>query len=271
MSEEITGRDIIEELLQHMESNSQPLFYSILVPSVYQVCLHPQDYKTLETIFSVIRDQARKALSERLQRLNKPTLIGRLKSGNATKYENVQGDWFVDFQPDTDGEITSQGQFIVYSQLLEPSKPGYGTGDKTIRLKTIRTAVGSKSVEKKEERVYAQFTYTDESGDQIYLMTKKEIVIGRGGPSHWVDIEVKTVDDVSRNHVRVRYDENSNKFYIKDLSLLGTSVNGIVIPRSIKEIDGINKEIDTEHPLPAISTIVLAGKQSLNFKAGGGR
>src|SRR5262249_15236762 len=78
----------------------------------------------------------------------------------------------------------------------------------------------------------ATLTYRDENGDGVFRMEKPQVVVGRGGPGYWVDLKLRTVPDVSRDHLRLRYDEPERRFYIKDLSTLGTSVNGAAIPSS---------------------------------------
>ena len=57
-------------------------------------------------------------------------------------------------------------------------------------------------------------------------MTKDRIKIGRGAADTWVDLRLHTKQDISREHVQVRLDTASGKFFIKDLSTYGTSVDG---------------------------------------------
>ena len=73
---------------------------------------------------------------------------------------------------------------------------------------------------------YATIEYEDQTGRQTYRMTKNQIVIGRGGRDYWTDLKLATLPDVSREHVRLRRDAETGEFFIKDLSRLGTSVNG---------------------------------------------
>ena len=40
----VTGRDIIEELVERMRTESEPLRYSALAHGVYRVFLHREDY-----------------------------------------------------------------------------------------------------------------------------------------------------------------------------------------------------------------------------------
>ena len=98
-------------------------------------------------------------------------------------------------------------------------------------------------------------------------MEKPQVVVGRGGPGYWVDLELKTVPDVSRDHLRLRYDEPERRFYIKDLSTLGTTVNGAAIPSSIEVRDGEKVDRNVEVPLPSEAEIGLAGAVFIRFRA----
>ena len=43
----VTGRDIIEEVVERMRTESEPLRYSALAHGVYRVFLHREDYERL--------------------------------------------------------------------------------------------------------------------------------------------------------------------------------------------------------------------------------
>src|SRR5436309_1626886 len=96
----------------------------------------------------------------------------------------------------------------------------------------------------------ATLTYRDENGDHMFRMEKPQVVVGRGGPGYWGDLKLKTVPDVPRDHLRLRYDAPERRFYIKDLSTLGTTVNGAAIPSSIEVRDGDKVGRTAEMPLP---------------------
>ena len=61
-------------------------------------------------------------------------------------------------------------------------------------------------------------------------MTKDQIVVGRGGRDYWTDIKLETLPDVSREHFRLRRDPATGQFFLKDLSRLGTTINGEKAP-----------------------------------------
>jgi len=98
-------------------------------------------------------------------------------------------------------------------------------------------------------------------------MEKPQVVVGRGGPGYWVDLKLKTVPDVSRDHLRLRYDEHEKRFYLKDLSSLGTTVNGVTIPSSVEMRNGEKVDTNLEVPLLAEAEIGLAGAVVIQFRA----
>jgi hypothetical protein len=100
-------------------------------------------------------------------------------------------------------------------------------------------------------------------------MTKNEIVVGRGGVGYWVDVKLQTSADVSREHLRLRRDAASGQFYVKDLSTLGTTIDGQVVPSSVEVVDGNKRDKDVEVPLPSHARIGLAGLVFVQFDSGG--
>ena len=114
---------------------------------------------------------------------------------------------------------------------------------------------------------YATIEYEDQSGRQTYRMAKNQIVIGRGGRDYWTDLKLNTLPDISREHVRLRRDTETGEFFIKDLSRLGTSVNGKAIPTSVEFADGEKRDKNLEVKLPAQARIGLAEVVFLEFKA----
>jgi pSer/pThr/pTyr-binding forkhead associated (FHA) protein len=118
-----------------------------------------------------------------------------------------------------------------------------------------------------EIEAYAAIEYEDKAGRQTYRMTKNQIVIGRGGRDYWTDLKLATLPDVSREHVRLRRDAESGKFFIKDLSRLGTTVNGAKIPTSVEFVDGEKRDKNVEVNLPEKARIGLAEVVFLDFNA----
>jgi len=91
-------------------------------------------------------------------------------------------------------------------------------------------------------------------------------VVGRGGRDYWTDLKLNTLPDVSREHMRLRRDPQSGEFFIKDLSRLGTSVDGEKIPTSVEYVDGEKRDKNVEVKLPATARIGLADVVYLDFK-----
>src|SRR5690606_10410627 len=66
-----TAKDLIDGVVQAMHAGYEPLDADlILVPSVFDVMLHPNVYQELRTLLPRIRAQAEKRLDEELARLN---------------------------------------------------------------------------------------------------------------------------------------------------------------------------------------------------------
>jgi pSer/pThr/pTyr-binding forkhead associated (FHA) protein len=90
------------------------------------------------------------------------------------------------------------------------------------------------------------------------------VSVGRGGAAFRVDVRIVSSEDVSREHLRIRRDP-SGGFFVSDLSMLGTTVNGKRLPRGFDEVDGERRPNGVETPLPAGSRIGLADTVYLEF------
>jgi hypothetical protein len=98
-------------------------------------------------------------------------------------------------------------------------------------------------------------------------MTKEQIVVGRGGRDYWTDLKLDTLADVSREHFRLRRDPESGKFFLKDLSRLGTTINGEKAPSSIEYVEGEKRDRNVEVPVPDVARIGLAEVLYLDFRS----
>ena len=300
MQAKVRGRDIIAQLIENMRSQGEELRYSTIVPAGYDVYLHPADFQRLETLGDVIADQARRALDEELAALNRESHIeARVREAlhkPRRPFERAGAAWEIRLISDPNDEL-APGDILVDSTLVLPDNEMV-SGSRTRRIVTTRrgdrvehrvaTSPGAAApaasplpepaspsaqpaavvaVAQAQSTALATLTYRDENGDGVFRMEKPQVVVGRGGPGYWVDLKLRTVPDVSRDHLRVRYDEPERRFYIKDLSTLGTSVNGAAIPSSIELRNGEKVDRNVEVPLPSEAEIGLAGAVVIHFRA----
>jgi hypothetical protein len=271
-----TAREIIQELVRNMREGLDPLQYTVLAPAVYHVYLHGDDLERLRGIVPRIIDEAGLALDNEIAVLNRAPLTEKLKLSRkaAPKVEAPVAGWSIDVIENTDEE-TKPGDIVIYSELAMPAKREYGTGSMTKRIATTRLGGELKTSQKYEEmpdgaaEAYASIQYEDNNGRQTYRMIKNQIVIGRGGRDYWTDLTLHTVPDISREHIRLRRDPGNGNFFLKDLSRLGTTVDGEKIPSSIDYIEGEKKDKNLEVNLPRRARIGLAGVIFLDFQATG--
>ena len=273
-NERATGRDIILAIADNMRESLEPLVTETIAPSLYQVYLHADDFDHLRTLFGKIETEARKLLDGELERMNKGAvpalqrLLRRKEPGvPAMRFLSAEGRWYIRFQEDPNGTL-GPGDIEVVSEFAQVPAAGYGAGSKTRRISTTRR-LGQNTLSRREltdvQPALARLNYEDNRGAQTYLMTKDEIVLGREAPDVWVDLRLDTLPDVSREHARVQRTPEG-KFRIKDLSKLGTTVDGEAIPRSLETIDGQVKDLDRWFDLPDKARIGLAGVVHLQFE-----
>jgi hypothetical protein len=80
---QITGDDIISELIRNTDAGRFKGRYTILVPFIFNVYLHPRNYELIQPIADLSREEAVSALKEHLSDLNKPALDVRSASASA--------------------------------------------------------------------------------------------------------------------------------------------------------------------------------------------
>ncbi|HZU29414.1 MAG TPA: FHA domain-containing protein [Bryobacteraceae bacterium] len=278
---QVTPEDIIHLILEEMQAGMCPSFYSNLVPSVYQVFLYGEDLDRLRPLEQRMRDEAVRALEEKLAELNKSAEPSKLKLplGGAKhrkkKYEAL-GDFTVEFHENTDDDAR-ENPLIIHSTFPSEASSDDRVGTLTERVtrrsadgQTITTATqrsGTLDARASAGIVHASIEWEDDTGAHSYQMTKDLIKIGRGAADRWVDVKLKAKKDVSREHLQIRRDATTGEFFIKDLSTLGTTVNGKRVPGSIEQVNGADVDKNLEVPLPGKASIGLAGVLSLEFKA----
>jgi FHA domain-containing protein len=271
------ARDIIEAVVVNMHSNLEPLKYSTLAPSRFTVYLHASEYARLEGIVPILQEQTVRALAEELERLNAKSAvrkwIGRFVGEQDSAIRNAAADWQVEFLADPDGDM-NEGDLLIDSELVLPAQPVLGVGERTRRVMTVhagqRTTTREQTVSRSQpspaERVLGRIEYDDESGHHGYDVTKDSLTIGRGGVAYAVDIRIASSPDVSREHARIRRDPNADRFFLIDLSSLGTTLNGRHIPKGYDEVDGTKRENGSETALPDVAKIGLADSVFLEFR-----
>jgi hypothetical protein len=272
------ARDLIDAVLENMRTNLEPLKYSTLVPARYLVYLHATEYARLEGIVPILQEQTIRALSEQLDALNRRTVLhryaDRLLRRQSPIVQHAGIDWHVEFLPDPDGEV-APGDILVDSELLLPASPELGVGERTRRITTshvghrvtTKAHIVSGAPQPAEARVLARITYDDDAGRHAHAMMKDSLSVGRGGIAYPVDIRIVASADVSREHARIRRDPATGRFFLIDLSSLGTTLDGHPVPRGYDEVDGTKRENGVEAPIPARARIGLADAAYLEFQA----
>jgi hypothetical protein len=294
-----TGRDIVLAIGENMRQSLEPLVTKTIAPSLYQVYLHADDYDRLRSLFGELEGEAKALLDNELARLNRgsapafPRILRKKKDEPpaAPQYVSAEGKWTVRFQEDPNGTL-SPGDVEVVSEFARPPEASFGAGSKTHRISTTRR-LGQMTTHREAQAApaatvrqearqempsgalsgtkatgpagHARIVYKDDRGTHTFLVTKDEIVIGRQAPDVWADLSIDTSLDVSREHARLQRTPEG-VFRIKDLSKLGTTVNGVPLPRSLEAADGGVKDLDRWEPLPDKERIGLAGIVVLEFE-----
>jgi hypothetical protein len=288
-----SGRNIILELVREMEERLYPLLYRVLPPRAYHVYLHPDDYREIETIAQVIAADADRALTERIDTLNRRPRWQGLLLGKQPPIEPPAAGWDISIHPDANSEL-ERGQIGIVSRLSVAARPTFAGGTPTTRIaRTVVTGALRRTTTREETpstgpaisvaeppadlsagalakveaaRGVAQLAYVDEQGPHIFVMRKDVVSIGRGGSAHWVDVQVTSGARVSREHCRIRR-ADAGRFFLQDLSTWGTSVNGTrVKPYLQTSPAGQLEETGDEHELPRDARIQLADSLVIEFQ-----
>jgi hypothetical protein len=144
---------------------------------------------------------------------------------------------------------------------------GSATGGATETGMASASAGATPGGARPEPGAFAVIEYVDGGDRKVYQMTKEQIVVGRGGRDYWTDLKLDALPDVSREHFRLRRDPESGKFFLKDLSRLGTTINGEKAPSSIEYVEGEKRDRNVEVPVPETARIGLAEVLYLEFRS----
>ncbi|MDQ6706865.1 MAG: FHA domain-containing protein [Acidobacteriota bacterium] len=275
----VTPKEIIDLILEEMRAEIAPLYFTNLVRSVYDVYLSAEDLERLRPVRQRIREEAVRALNDELSRLNRSRQtrinLPLLKDTSKKARYEAMGEWVVEFHENTDDDA-KENPLIVHSAFALPQAEENRAGTLTERitkkqvdgrLSTTHRAGGVSETSRAGGVIFANIDYEDDSGRQTYPMAKETIKIGRGAADRWVDLKLNAKKDVSREHVQIRRDLATGRFFIKDLSTLGTTVNGKRIAPSIQHEDGRELDRNIETRLPEKARIGLADVVFLDFRA----
>jgi len=239
-------------------------------------------------------------------RLKAASRIPRLTHRGDPKVEAPEGGWQIRLLENTDDGV-EPGDIVIYSELAMPAKPDFGAGAMTKRIATRKLGgkespaapsydskpgpvpvpataatlaapasspgafalapAPSRPPAQPAEGSFAVIEYEDKGGHKVFQMTREQIVVGRGGRDYWTDLQLDTLPDVSREHFRLRRDAATGNFFLKDLSRLGTTINGERVPSSIEVVDGEKRDRNVEAPVPAAARIGLADVLFLDFRS----
>jgi hypothetical protein len=254
----ISGQTIINELIRNMELGRLEMGYTILLPCIFSVYVHPDDYERLAGVQEIIREDAGRVLSARMADWNKKSSMFR-RGGTRKVYRIAQSDWWIEIFPDMENSVPP-GDVEIHSELNESRQPGY-RGVKTTLIDrepsvtSARVARDRESTRRQPDKVFAEIRYQDDSGPQTYFVKQNEVSIGRGGEDLWVDLPLYTNDEVSREHLKLRRDPTSGAFTIVDNSRNGTWLNGRKLARGVEEV------------VPGSAEIKVAEVLKLSFEA----
>ncbi len=238
----LTGNLIIGELLRNMELGRFELEYSVLLPCVFNLYLHPDDHTRLAGVLPLVIEDARRALWARVNEMNRRPLLSGPKARRTRKQHKIASDDFrLSFFADAEGAVPP-GDVEIHSELNDASQPVY-QGLKTTLLDREPSVTGAaprthetqNATRAAAENVFAEIRYEDDSGPQLFLITQNQIRVGRGGDDLRVDLALYTNDEVSREHLIFRRDPVEGGFTITDNSTNGTWVNGKRLKRGEEE------------------------------------
>src|ERR1700692_2491476 len=106
VASQITGDDIISELIRNADAGGFRVRYTVLVPCIFNVYLHPRDHEVIKPIVDLIQQEAARALPEPLVDLNKRRnahpFVKRLGFVGETgpEYKILEEQWTIHFHGD---------------------------------------------------------------------------------------------------------------------------------------------------------------------------
>jgi hypothetical protein len=248
----ISGQTIIDELIRNMELGRLEMGYSILLPCLFSVYLHPDDHARLAPVEPLIREDAKRALNARMEEWNRKNPLFR-RGGARKTCKIAQDDWWIQLFADAEGAVPP-GDVEIHSELNDIQQPGYRGAKTTLidrepSVPSARVARDRQATRANSERVFAEIRYQDDSGPQTYFVTQNDISIGRGGEDLWVDLPLYSTEEVSREHLQLRRHPTTGGFTVLDKSRNGTWINGRKLTRGVEEAVPDRAEINVAEVL----------------------
>jgi hypothetical protein len=258
----VTGRDIIDDLVSRMRTESEPLRYSSLAHGVYRVFLQRDDFERLVPARRTIVEEASRALDEELERINAqrttPSEPLRRLLHTATRLvkpvdpplRRPAGGWVVELYPDEDEEL-QPGHFRITSELMLPTPGSALGGDATHRVQPIGAPEATRRTDpsptaktdrpETKRAAWGELTYRDNLGrEHTASLAADHVRVGRGGTDTAVDVVIQGPEDVSRVHLHLRRDA-AGEVFLKDVSRFGTTLDNERVPPSL-EANGTDAE-----------------------------
>ncbi len=266
-------RKISAAVLANLHESLVPLVYTTIAPGFYLVYLHKEDYAAIEGIVPLLRQEIGRALAEATERIARPTWWdGVLRPTRETLPPvDTAVAASIEILPDPDG-VVPPGEVAVHSELRVGTGPDFA-GSPTVRV-TATTTIVRGTVDRREialpqmsaDGATAWLTVADMEGPRRHAMVDNPTLIGRGGLGCYVHVRLRTDGQVSKEHCRIRHDETSGAFFIKDLSRNGTTVNGQRLPPGVEFLPAGKRELDGgEMPLSDGARIGLADVLFIEF------
>src|ERR1039458_6878853 len=172
----ISGQIIIDELIRNMELGRLELGYSILVPCIFSVYLHPDDYARVASVQDIIKEDAKRSLTARMAEWN---ANGGLLRRNAPRKASrtAANGWWIGLFADSESAVPP-GDVEIHSELNDVAQPGYRGAKTTLIERTPSVTSARVASDRQNTRrqpgvpspVYAEIRYSDDSGPQTYFI-----------------------------------------------------------------------------------------------------
>ena len=263
---------VARAVIANMRESLTPLVYSTLVPESYVVYLHKDDYAAVESIIPALNAQIQRALDEATSRLERQRWWQRVLDPTRERMPPVERTprCSIEILPDPNDEI-AHGQIGVHSQLRLPAHDD--SGPPTIRVTATSTGAASTTHRRipvaaaPDRPPDAVLVIEDLAGRREHAVVDNPTLIGRGGLGCYVHVRLRAEGLVSKEHCRVRRDDECGQYFVKDLSRNGTFLNGTRLPCGVEYRGGRKHELDgCEVPVPDGARIGLADVLHLEFK-----